>query len=82
MTHYTNHWLRLKVIGFIEDDGCYEIYHARNKTPKRDIILHLLKGPNGRRFPNAKPAKEFKVEAQGPSATRERQILPWTGDKD
>lgn len=79
MTTYTNHWLRLKIVGFIEEDGCYEVYHAQNKNPKRDIILHLLKNGTERRF-NVKPAKQFKVEAQGPSATREKAVTPWVGD--
>lgn len=44
--------LPYKVIGFMDSDDTYETYHARaSGSVKRDVILHLLRNGNGRRFP-------------------------------
>ena len=73
--------LMYHIVGFMVEDGTYETYHARAKgTVKRDVILHLLRNGNDRRFPKAKLETDVIVTAQKPSATREKAILPWKGD--
>ena len=66
-----------RIIGFIGEDSTYESYHGRCRKPvSRDVILHLLKNGNGRRF-NVKNCGAVVVNPTVSASTRETQVLPW-----
>ncbi|RJQ39449.1 MAG: hypothetical protein C4555_03285 [Dehalococcoidia bacterium] len=81
MNIYHNHTYNLdfKIIGLLDEDESYEVYHARAKGIPRDIIIHLLKTGNGKRYDVPK-IDEVKVKVPTPVGTRDEQITPWIKD--
>lgn len=69
-----------KIIGIIEEDEIYEVYHGKSSAPiRRDVILHLLKNGSERRFP-VKQVKGVEIKPQKALKTNIDQVVPWTSD--
>ena len=66
-----------KIIGFLGEDETWEYYHGRVRKPvARDVILHLLKTGNGRRF-DVTASKGVVVVVQKSQKIPREQAVPW-----
>lgn len=71
--------LSYKIVGLIDEDDIYEVYQLKAKH-NHNLILHVLKNGNGRRFDVKELSEPVSQDVEGKTATRAKAVLPWIGD--
>jgi hypothetical protein len=70
--------IKYRIVGFLREEGGYEVYHGKSTSPVRDIILHLRKTGDERIYPNASKINEvIAVPSKPVGRMVTEQVLPW-----